>query len=68
MLVIMLMFFRSVEKRVMEGKCAVVYTTPEKLQTWTRSFCELAKKKHLTCIAIDEAHCVSEWVKCNKLH
>lgn len=39
-----------------------MYITPEKLISWRSQLHELAKAHHLACIAVDEAHCVSEWV------
>ena len=53
----------GVETQVREGKCCVVYITPEKLLHWRSQLRDLAKRQHLTCIAVDEAHCVSEWVR-----
>jgi len=51
----------GVERQVREGQFCVVYITPEKLLGWVTELRDLAKRQHLVCVAVDEAHCVSEW-------
>lgn len=42
-----------------EGKYKIIYVAPERLLT--RSFMNLVSKIEVSFIAIDEAHCVSQW-------
>ena len=51
----------DIEHRAMRGEFTVVYATPEKLLTWQHGLRELASVVHITCFAVDESHCVSEW-------
>ncbi|CAH0386801.1 unnamed protein product [Bemisia tabaci] len=47
---------------LMKGKYRVLYVTPEWCQDSNRDFlAELHKKIKITVVAIDEAHCVSQW-------
>lgn len=41
------------------GKYKLVYVAPERLEM--PDFLELARAAELSCVAIDEAHCVSQW-------
>lgn len=41
------------------GKYKIVYVAPERLET--ESFRELIGKLDVSMIAVDEAHCVSQW-------
>jgi superfamily II DNA helicase RecQ len=47
--------------QAIRGEFALVYVTPEKMSNWEGGL----KRMHDTCgiaaIAVDEAHCVSEW-------
>jgi ATP-dependent DNA helicase RecQ len=43
------------------GEYRIFYTTPETLIKNMSLFRELYKKGGISCIAIDEAHCLSEW-------
>jgi ATP-dependent DNA helicase RecQ/Werner syndrome ATP-dependent helicase len=57
-------FDRSVEDDAVNGAYAVVYVTPEKLcgdGGFLNRLVPLFHRGELVCIAVDEAHCVSEW-------
>lgn len=41
------------------GKCKLLYIAPERLQN--EEFCEKLKHINVSFVAIDEAHCISEW-------
>jgi len=49
----------SVKAGVRNGKVKILYISPERLAT--DSFIEFLKEINLSLIAIDEAHCISEW-------
>jgi ATP-dependent DNA helicase RecQ len=42
-----------------DGKSKFLYVSPERLQT--EAFKERAKRMKITLLAIDEAHCISQW-------
>jgi len=46
-------------ERLAEGGYRIVYVTPERFRK--AEFIEALSKRHLTLLAIDEAHCVSQW-------
>lgn len=46
-------------RRAMEGKYRIIYVAPERLET--PSFLEFARSAAISMIAVDEAHCVSQW-------
>ncbi len=48
-----------VKKETMEGKVKMLYVAPESLNKETNL--EFLKKSHISFVAIDEAHCISEW-------
>ena len=41
------------------GKYRIIYVTPERLET--ERFIALARRMRISLIAVDEAHCVSQW-------
>ncbi|MBK9579073.1 MAG: DNA helicase RecQ [Fibrobacterota bacterium] len=47
------------ERELEEGKIEIVYVSPERL--FSDRFRELAPRLKLSVVAIDEAHCVSQW-------
>eukprot|EP00976_Prorocentrum_cordatum_P103885 1193645-Prorocentrum_minimum.AAC.1 len=53
----------SVEAAALRGEYAIVYVTPEKLLAggFLSRLAELHKAKGLSLLAVDEAHCVSQW-------
>jgi len=51
----------DIEQRALQGDFTIVYATPEKLLTWQHGLRELINASYLSCVAVDESHCVSEW-------
>jgi len=49
----------QIERRVLNGRCDILYVAPERL--FTKRFQHFLKKIPLALFAIDEAHCVSQW-------
>ena len=47
-------------------KYCVVFMSPESAMTrpWRKIFSEPFFKSNLTLLAIDEAHCITEWLVC----
>lgn len=50
---------RQVEEDFMVGQIKLLYVSPEKLMT--RDFFNILKSGILNLIAVDEAHCISQW-------
>lgn len=50
---------REVERRLLSGELDLVYVAPERLMT--SGFLELMDRSRLALLAIDEAHCISQW-------
>ena len=50
---------QATEKRLLAGELDLIYVAPERATT--EGFRRLAERVPLALIAIDEAHCVSEW-------
>jgi ATP-dependent DNA helicase RecQ len=46
-------------KDIREGKYKIIYVAPERLNTYL--FLNLAKEINISMIAVDEAHCISQW-------
>ena len=51
-------YFMTVDM-VRSGECKILYVAPERLET--EGFISLCKSIHIPFVAIDEAHCVSQW-------
>lgn len=51
---------RNIEQDVLDGKYQIVYASPEYITIHT-DYLKKFHTKQLTLIAIDEAHCVSQW-------
>ncbi len=51
--------FREIVTQAREGAYKLLYVAPERLET--ESFIDLMKQMPISMIAVDEAHCVSQW-------
>lgn len=51
--------FRTVMDKAQKGEYKLLYIAPERLET--ESFWELMSKLEVALVAVDEAHCISEW-------
>lgn len=51
--------YREAFRRARAGKYKIIYVAPERLET--ESFIRFAEETHISLIAVDEAHCVSQW-------
>ena len=51
----------GVEYAAAAGQYKIVYVTPEKLNSWEASLTRLYSTGKLLLVAVDEAHCISEW-------
>eukprot|EP01083_Nonionella_stella_P053851 142280_1 len=51
----------SMWNRAKKGEFSLIYLSPEKVTSWIDQVGEIVKSCGVTCFAIDEAHCVSEW-------
>ena len=52
---------RSVEKRVINGDCQLVFITPECIINSPKMLLTPAYKDNLEALVVDEAHCVKLW-------
>lgn len=52
---------RFVTQQVLSGKIKLLYAAPERLFAGTNALVDLLKQAPLSLVAIDEAHCVSQW-------
>ena len=50
---------REALSRVDEGTCKILYCSPERLSN--RAFLDFLNEIHISILAIDEAHCISQW-------
>jgi len=51
--------YREVFRRAEAGQYKIIYIAPERLATG--DFLYLAEHMHISLVAVDEAHCVSQW-------
>lgn len=51
--------FREVYRQVRRGECRLLYVAPERLQA--EGFRRLLEELPVSLVAVDEAHCVSQW-------
>lgn len=47
------------QKRIGEGAYQLIFVTPERFRK--PEFVEVIKKNHIQLLAVDEAHCISQW-------
>jgi ATP-dependent DNA helicase RecQ len=50
---------QSVREDVKAGRCRLLYVSPERLSD--KGFIRLAKSADISVVAVDEAHCISQW-------
>jgi len=50
---------KKTQKEILNGKVKILYVTPERLSS--ERFKSFLKKVKVSMIAVDEAHCISEW-------
>jgi ATP-dependent DNA helicase RecQ len=50
---------KKCEKRILEGKVKILYIAPERMML--KKFSDFLEKINISLIAVDEAHCISEW-------
>lgn len=50
---------REAMRLIAEGRCKLIYIAPERLMA--PDFCELAAHLPISMVAVDEAHCISQW-------
>jgi ATP-dependent DNA helicase RecQ len=51
--------YRSITEKAQKGEYKLLYIAPERLET--ESFWGLLSRLNISLIAVDEAHCISEW-------
>ena len=51
--------YREVLRRVGEGRYKIIYVAPERLET--ADFLRFSSETQISLVAVDEAHCVSQW-------
>ena len=51
--------YREVLRRVGEGRYKIIYVAPERLET--ADFLRFSQETQISLVAVDEAHCVSQW-------
>nr|WP_325238023.1 DNA helicase RecQ [uncultured Oscillibacter sp.] len=51
--------YREVYRRIRRGDCKLLYIAPERLQA--EGFRRLLEEQPVSLVAVDEAHCVSQW-------
>ena len=51
--------YREVLRRAADGRYKIIYVAPERLET--EEFLRFAMETEISLVAVDEAHCVSQW-------
>jgi len=51
--------YREAFRRARSGKYKIIYVAPERMET--ESFIRFAEDTRISLVAVDEAHCVSQW-------
>ena len=51
--------YRETLRLVLRGEIKILYVAPERLET--QSFCSMTQEIPVSLVAVDEAHCVSQW-------
>jgi ATP-dependent DNA helicase RecQ len=46
-------------REIRQGRCKIVYAAPERLES--EAFLELVRELRIPLVAVDEAHCISQW-------
>lgn len=52
---------QAIRDQVTHGDFRIVFIAPERLESWIPNFMQLYINNQLQLLAVDEAHCVSEW-------
>ena len=50
---------RAVYRNMLAGKYKIIYVAPERLQS--DGFVDAVMQMHISVVAVDEAHCISQW-------
>lgn len=52
---------QEIERKAMKGEFSLVYSSPEKISSWSIGLREMKKNIKIICCAIDESHCIYDW-------